>query len=148
MYIPYGETSDRIVFFLWLFIPYGETVRSQFVLSMVFYPLRGNFLSIFFPGGNIFYYLSFAMVIYPLRGNRHITICSFYGFLSPTGKFSIHLFSRREYILLPFFCYGYLSPTGKPSDHNLFFLWFFIPYGEIFYPSFFPEGIYIHRKAL
>ena len=33
-------------------------------------------------------------------------------------------------------------PYGESPDCIVFFLWFFILYGEIFYPSFFPEGIY------
>ena len=110
-------------FFLWLFIPYGEF-----------------FYTSFFPEG--IYSITFlSMVIYPLRGNRQIAIYSFYGYLSPTGKFSIHLFSRREFISIEkhykrccfpvgdiFYhlsLYGYLSPTG-----NL--LHIFFPGGNIY----------------
>ena len=100
---PTGKPSDHNLFFLWLFIPYGES--STYLFS------RREFISI----------------------EKH---------------YKKMLFPRRGFILLCLLCYGYLSPTGKPSDRNLFFLWFFIPYGEFFYTSFFQEGIYIHRKTL
>ena len=77
-------------FFLWLFIPYGETVRSQFILSMVIYPLRGNFLSIFFPGGNLYPQKNIIKDVVSPQGIYSITF-SFYGYLSPTGNL-LHIF--------------------------------------------------------
>ncbi len=99
------------VYFAMVIYPLRGNVRSQFALSMVIYPLRGILLYILFPGGNIFYHLSF------------------YGYLSPTGKFSIHLFSRREFISIEKHYKRCCFPVGDIFYH-LFFLWLFIPYGE------------------
>ena len=80
-------------------------------------------------------------------GNRQIVLHSFYGFLSPTGKSSTYLFSRREFISIEKHYKRCCFPVGD-LFYYVSFAMVIYPLRGIFYISFFPEGIYIHRKTL